>query len=257
VALRLIKREKFIPIGIASSVAKASGFDWMKTIEIANKLNVSVIQLHLNQFKPEFNWQLNLAERFKQIYIHLPADFNYKHPFVASLKNIPNSPLLIQHERYLNRDDIDFFIASRLPLGFENDQQNYLYGYFDQLKKLHYLGLNIAAVIDLPRFYHQFIGKQDEKEIYNHILNVLTWCKSLQISVIMHTIDIADYQPKQASWTPIFEGILPWKEVLTFSIKESIPVKSIIFEYEDFPNMEKSICLLREWFEKREYIQYS
>lgn len=245
------KREELIPIGIASSVTKTSSFDWMKTIEIANELDITVIQLHLNQFNPEFNWQMNLAERFNQIYIHLPANFNNSHPFIDYINKISSVPLLIQHEQYLSKSDISFFLDTRISLGYENDQQNNLYAYFDQIKDLDSMGINLSAVIDLPRFYHQFFNKLTEQEIYNHLVNILKRCKCLKIPVIIHAIDIADYQPNHANWIPIFEGILPWERFLSFLIEKSIPVKSIIFEYEDELNTKKSVYSLREWLSKK------
>jgi len=246
----LNNKEDRIPIGIASSVAGSFGFDWKKTVDIAYKLEVSVIQLHLNQFNSTFYRQINLEGRFNQVYMHLPAGFIHSHPLINSFQNTSNTPLLIQHQCYLNEDDINFFFEHRLPLGFENDQQDNLNTYFNQLKKLVSAGLNFSGVIDLPRFYHQFYHKHKEVDIFNHILKILLWCKTSKIPVIIHAIDIADYQRDRDNWVPIFKGILPWKKILTFLIEESIPVRSIIFEYEDVPNTEKSVYFLREWFKK-------
>ncbi|MEJ2544301.1 MAG: hypothetical protein P8Y99_09555 [Calditrichaceae bacterium] len=214
------KREELIPIGIASSVAKTSNFNWMKTIEIVLDLDISVIQLHLNQFKFDFDWQMNLAERFDQIYMHLPNNFNHSHSFIDYITKLSNAPLLIQHEQYLKKNDIDFFLDTQLSLGFENDQQDNLYGYINYLTELDTMGMNFFAVIDLPRFYHQFYNKHTIQEIYSHVLKILKRCKSFNIPVIIHAIDITNYQADQTSWVPIFEGILPWDGFLSFLIDD-------------------------------------
>ena len=244
-------REEFIPIGIASSVAKASGFDWIKTIEIAEKLSLQVIQFHLNQYKPEFNWQNDLIRRFEQIYIHLSAELSYSHPFINLIKESPNKPLLIQHQRFLDQEDISFFIKNSFLLGFENDNRSKLNDYFYQLQKLHSTGLNLSAIVDLPRFYHQFQNNHKEDEIFNHILKILKWCKTNEIPIVVHAIDIADYQSDYDNWVPVFEGILPWNDFFSFIIEDKIQIKSIIFEYEDVPNTEKSVYSLRKWFDKK------
>ncbi len=243
------KKEELIPIGIASSVASESGFNWMKTVEIANKLDVSVLQLHLSQYCPEFDWDTNLAD-FNQVYMHLPANFYHSNPFINSIKTLSNKPLLIQHECYLNQKDVLFFKKYQFFLGFENDPNNNLNNYFKQIKKLYSEDINLSAVLDLPRFFQQFQIKYKEKEIYNYIIQILEWCKDINIPVIIHAIDIDDYNAEPSKWVPIFEGILPWKNLLFYVVEKSIPVQSIIFEYEDVVNTEKSVYSLREWFKK-------
>ncbi len=234
---------------MASSVAKASGFNWMTTIEIANNLDVSVIQFHLNQFYPGFDWKTNL-ESFDQIYMHLPVNFNHDHPFINVTKTLAKKPMLIQHERNLTEKDIIFFEKYNFPLGLENDQDDNYDGYFEQLITLYSAEINLIAVIDLPRFFHQFNSICKEKDIYNYILDILNWCKDSRIPVVIHAIDIANYNPHHSNWVPIFKGLLPWDDFLTYIIKEFIPVQSIVFEYEDVANTEKSIYFLKEWFER-------
>lgn len=248
-ALRLNKKAERIFLGIASSVAKASGFNWLKTIEIANKLNVSIIQFHLNQFYPEFDWETNLR-RFEKIYIHLPVNFNNAHPFINTVKTFSKKPLLIQHERYFAQNDIFFFREYQFPLGFENDQNDNYGGYFKQLNTLYSAGINLTAVLDLPRFFYQFSNNYTENDIYNYILDILNWCKDNNISVIIHAIDIVNYHPHHSNWVPIFQGFLPWNDFLSYILKEFIPVQSIIFEYENIANTVKSVYALREWFKK-------
>jgi hypothetical protein len=253
VVLHLNKSEELIPIGIASSVTSSSGYNWKKTIEIAKQFDISILQFHINQFDSKFEWQKNQS-KFKQIYLHLPPEFDYLHPSILPIKKLKTFPILIQHERYLQKKDIAFFIEMNLPLGFENDQANELNTYFNSLKSLLAKRLNLTSVIDFPRFFHQFHEKYSEELIYNQIINVLKWCKDNQVPVILHAIDIANYNPARSNWVPIFRGILPWTKFLTFILEESIPVKSLIFEYEDIINTEKSVYSLREWFSS---IQYS
>jgi len=245
----LNKKEERIPFGIASSVAATSGFDWMKTIEIANQLEVSDIQFHLNQYNPSFDWDGNLSS-FNDVYVHLPPNFKFSHPFIKSVGRISNRPFLIQHERYLNQEDITYFKEHQLPLGFENDQNNNLNAYFDRLKQLSLSGLNLSAVMDCPRFYHQFYQHHSEEEILNQIISIFEWCKENQIPVTLHVIDIANYNQDHSNWVPIFDGILPWDNILSYVLESLIPVKSIILEYEDEANTEKSVYSLREWFKK-------
>lgn len=247
--LHLNKWEEQIPIGIASSVAASHGFSWHKCIEIAIQLNISVIQLYLSQFEPEFDWHINQS-KFQQIYLHLPPDFNQSHPIINSFKNLHNMPILIQHKQYLQKKDIAFFKERQLPLGFENDQDNVINGYHKSLKTLMDIGLRITAVIDFPRFFHQFYKKHSEQVIFEHVIDILLLCKNNNIPIILHAIDIANYDPGHSNWVPIFSGILSWTKLLTFVLEESIPVKSIVFEYEDIKNTEKSVYSLREWFKK-------
>lgn len=108
--------------------------------------------------------------------------------------------------------------------------------------------LNLNAVIDLPRFYHQFNQQYNENEILNNIQDILLWCRIHKMPVIIHAIDVSDYSYNHNEWVPIFKGILPWKYILSFLIDESIPVKSIIFEYEDIDMSKKSVYSLRQWF---------
>ena len=247
--LRLNREEELIPIGIASSVVSAFDYDWMKTIEIAGQLDVSVVQFHINQFDPEFSWEANQSF-FQQLLVHLPPEFNHSHPIIKSINKISHIPILIQHERFLQQENISFFKEHQLPLGFENDQGDNIDGYLICLKDLAGIGLNLTAVIDFPRFYHQFYKKHSEEVIYDQIIEVLEWCKYHQIPIIIHAIDIANYNPDHSNWVPFFDGILPWERILSYICEKSFPVKAIVFEYEDITNTEKSVYSLKEWFKK-------
>ena len=236
-----------IPIGIANSVFKTTDYDWIKTIEFANQLKISILQLHIGQFDPEYNWSIKICN-FSEVYLHLFTDTNCSQLPLETINRNLKTPILIQHERYIQLKDIEFFKNNQLSLGYENDQDKLLGDYFSSLNDLHRHKLNITAIIDFPRFFHQFLAKHSEQDVYNQIINILIWCRDNHIPVILHAIDINDYDPHVSKWVPLFSGILPWNKFLKFVLNESIPIKSIIFEYEDTINTEKSVYSLREWF---------
>ena len=246
------RNEDCIPLGIASSVAYTYGYSWQKTLELAKKLNLSVIQLHINQFEPDFNLQLK-TETFDQLYVHLNSEFNYSHPFITNIGKYSRLQALIQHEKYIKDGDINFLSRHHLPLALENDNGEKINGFITKLESLMRSELDLHVVIDYTRFVHQFHNRYSLNDIFEHVVDILNLCKVQNIPVLLHTIDISSFDPHSSNWLPVFEGLVSWDKLFSFVIESSIPVKAVIFEYEDFSNTEKSVYSLREWFKKMSY----
>jgi len=225
------------------------GYDWTKTAVLAKELNLPVLQLHLNQFESlsVFNKILN---DFNDVYLHLPPVVDFKHPLISNPDYLTSISALIQHDQYFDDTHIKYFQKNRIKPGFENDRENEIDTYIKRLKKIHFSGLALTAVLDCPRFYHQYHTVFLPDQILNRIIHNFIWCKNHNLEIVLHVIDVKDFTPDKSNWVSIFNGILPWEKILSFIIAESIPVRSIIFEYEDIDMTENSVYCLKQWLNK-------
>ncbi|MEJ2055596.1 MAG: hypothetical protein P8X42_16905 [Calditrichaceae bacterium] len=249
----MIKRpvEDRIPVGIASSVLAIENYNWKNTSQLARKLNVSIVQLHLNQFD-SLSGLMQIQKKFSDVILHLPTKLNYNHPLILNFNKSSSIPILIQHDKYLDNKTIDFFIKNQFTLGFENDRERDIDAYLSRLSYLKSLGLKLKAVLDCPRYFHQFYKEAKPEIITDKILHILNWCKHHNTEIIIHAIDVKSFNPDKSNWTQILTGIIPWKHLLEIVINRAIPVRSIIFEYEDIDMTEKSVYSLRQLFQQME-----
>ncbi len=239
-------------IGIASSIACQFNFNWQKTLHFAKELNVSIIQLFLPPIallKQYVNEIESEADNISELYFHLPKPKQAEEisDYYKQLKLRKSVDLIIQHEKFLDGKTLNYIEENKLPFGLENDQTNNINSYLERLDELKNINIDLTAVIDVSRFYLQYHERFSAKEIYNEIIKILDYCDKQSIPVVFHVIDHVDYEAERNSWTALFSGIIPWKNIFNYAFEHNIFVKSIIFEYEDFHKTKVSVDLLRNW----------
>jgi len=237
----------FYPIGVASSVAKQFGYSWQKTLEFARKEHLNPIQLYLPQQLTAEHIRIISQLKAEDLYLHLPVKFNKESIQQIVQKKEFSATLFIQHEKYLANDDLDFLQNSSLKLGVENDSDSEVGSFLKFIKRLNERGLLQSAVLDIPRFYKQFHKKNSVESITAEIVKVLKFCSYERIPVIFIIIDSISFSMDREEWTVLFNGLVPWKKIFIAGKKLYIPLKSYLFEYEDYDMVKKSVIALREF----------
>ncbi len=233
--------------GIASSVAKDHSYSWTKTISYARQLKINVVQLYLPDSKYINNAThkvLPELENFKEIYFHLPADNNCIQHIHTEMKN----HLFIQHERLIDPGLIKNIRDNEGSLGIENDNPFGISTHLHRIKEAANQNIDVHAVIDPSRYYHYFHQKLSAEMITAKIIDVLKYCSTHNIPVILHIIDHDPFDAHRSNWTPLFKGVIPWPEIFEFIIRNRIQLRSVIFEYENFEHTRQSIDNLIDWF---------
>ena len=183
-------------VGIATSVAKEYGFDWLKTIEWARTENLNHIQFVINPetLKEDIVSYLKYAQG-PNACIHLPVhagdpSLQYcLHTLQAFLTQIPI--VLIQHQKWAHR--VQRFLPYYLGmiLAIENDRPGVGPKAFQRFlqEKLEHSEQPFWAVLDIPRFYHQAPDELSFKQITFPIDQLLEFLRKYSVPFLIHAID--------------------------------------------------------------------
>ncbi|MGD9898942.1 MAG: hypothetical protein AB7T22_07410 [Calditrichaceae bacterium] len=233
--------------GIASSIARDHSYSWSKTISYARELKFNTVQLYLPDFKnisKAYREVLPDIEYFKEVYFHLPPDnkcLRYIHP---DMKNC----LFVQHERFINIGLMQIISDNEGSLGVENDNPLEISTLINRIEEAANHNVDVHAVIDPSRYYHYFYSHLSIETITAEIIDVLKYCSTNNIPVILHIIDHNQFNAHRSNWTPLFEGVIPWPEIFEYIIRNRIQLRSVIFEYEIPEHTRQSINNLIDWF---------
>ena len=90
-----------IDLGVATSIAKKNNYSWQDTVDFALKHNLNTIQFYVTQNK--IIPQLKNFSNFKNIYLHLPIDYDLFHAeliaYSENFREYFNSNKLIIHQK--------------------------------------------------------------------------------------------------------------------------------------------------------------
>lgn len=227
-------------VGIASSVARDHAYSWSKTVRYAQELKISAVQFYLPDSKfinNAYREVLPDLKFFKEIYFHLPPENKNLDYIHADMKKY----LFIQHERFINSGLINTIQQYKSPFGIENDNRSEISTFIHHIEDAANHHIDVYAVIDPSRYYHYFYSALSIEIITAEIFNILRYCSKNNIPVILHIIDHNTFVAHRSNWTSLFDGVLPWTKIFDYIIRNRIPLRSVIFEYENFEHTRQSI----------------
>lgn len=237
-----------IDLGVGTNIASINQFSWQDTVNFTNYYNLNTIQFYIPEdiLLP----QLSEYSRYKNCYLHFPNDYDVNLEkyitFSKKFQKLYQSSKVIIHQKESQSIEETKYIIDKcnlhnLAVGIENEGSADLYSYFKLIEYLQISKLKIFAVIDIHRFYYNYISKCKAAEIFDMIGNLLSFCNSTKIKNVLHIIDSNSFNSDREDWVPIFEGIIPYAKLLEYIFKENIYIESIVFEYESFINVIKSL----------------
>ena len=237
----------FAKLGLASSVAKAQNFSWLKTVELAGQFKFRQIQLYLNpSFLDENHAQLLLqtSARFR-VHLHLPPCVN--EPKIQLfleryLKELKTPIFLIQHQTHWKTTDL-FPLQTDLAInGLENDAPRktpkaFLDFFLERAQKEP----RLIPVLDVSRFFVQAPPYLPFDEVQKQVIAIFLKLQELNQPFIIHAIDHPARQFKHQFWKPLLEGDLPWSKIIKIVNLRLDLLKCFMFEYENWSKVRKSI----------------
>ena len=245
-----------IELGVATSVAKDNHFSWQDTVDYALNQNLNSIQFYVPQNKnlP----QISSPANFKNTYLHLPINYdsNLKELilFATEFKRNYNSNKLIIHQNEsLSFQDTNEIIEkinwAGFLVGIENEGSENLNSFFELIEYLSKSDSKFYAVLDIHRFYFNYCAKYKEETIFKVICQLLDFCSKSKLNIVLHVIDSKLFKSNRDDWVPMFEGIVPYSQLLKYISDIQINMESLIFEYESYDSVTNSL----ENFKKFDY----
>jgi hypothetical protein len=236
-------------IGIASSVAKANGYSWLKTIEYARAWEINLIQLYIGE---DFSQQLtnlgdlSLLEEFN-IFWHLPnnistIDLNN----LILLKRFSKNFILHQDSFPAIAGMNDFFYPVDLYLENDHPYMDSSQSYFSFIIEKYKMSGNYYSAFDVPRFFEQHFRYIDFQKIEAMSREIIDYHLAADRKILLHLIDLTDLEGLRTGWKTLFSGILPLRTLLQ-SIKKSKKRIPIILEYESPETCYNSILVLNNF----------
>jgi hypothetical protein len=243
-----------VRLGIASSIAKESGFSWEQTIADADRLGVSLVQLYLPPEPDSIQNYMQLLDASAyagfSCYFHLPDSVNSNQlkRYQQNLGQHSKSALFILHEKYFSDNLLDVLLEQQLMIGIENDAPGpEIDLYLKRLSQLNKYGINLTVVFDYSRFYAQFYEKYGTAKIAERSAEIIRFCRDHYVPLVLHVIDHWDVKAQRENWTVLFDGRLPWKKLIKNALDKAPVLKSLVFEYENYNHTEQSIWELGKW----------
>jgi hypothetical protein len=224
-------------IYLASSALIKEGFDWIKTIEDARKLEVEGVQLYLNDTHTDIEYSEKVVALLKK----------YSLEVLWHLPNMPNEKQLYNYQYLINNIDsrglIHHMPATLLPLkdaniGWENSKS----GQFDKQHVLETFGKsrkdNTFFVFDITRIMYTNDPETDAPEIFDFIKKIIE--KMSNTDIIHYTEKNSWERTGRESMCTFSEGILKpiIKDILDFG-------GVIVPEYESLRITRDSIDKMR------------
>ncbi len=116
--------------------------------------------------------------------------------------------------------------------------------YLELLQTLRARGLEVPAVIDIPRFFDPKLGLTHD-ESSDLTVNVLGELARLGVPVILHLIDtsVADVTQRHR-WCPIGAGVIGYDTLLPRALTVGLRVPAVVLEFDDKGNAPPSWIFL-------------
>jgi hypothetical protein len=243
-------------VGIASSIARKQDYSWEYTIDFCARHNLRLIQ---------FYWQ-NPIPRIKKLetldipqrYLHLPvkADITMSFPEFSALcadfsEYYKSNNLIMHQQRAPIIDGVDAKLISQLNelqfrLGLENDDSKSLTGFQSGLDFCCRRNFRIFTVFDIHKFFHRFYRTHTVEQIVQACADTLLYCRKLNLTMLLHIIDSHSFDAGRDSWCPVFDGVIPYRQIFELIKTSQVCCEGIILEYEDELMAAESLRRLNE-----------
>ena len=239
--LNLIPRIDRRKVGIATSVAKEYGFDWLKTIEWARSENLNHVQFYINPqtLKEDLVSYLKYAQGLNACF-HLPAaagEATIQYCLHTLQTFVTQNPIIIiQHQQWAPTVERFMPYFPEMILAIENDfpgsEPDAFRGILQE--KLENSGVPFWAVLDIPRFYHQAPPELTFKQITSQIDGLFEFLQNHSLPFLIHAIDQTEEGGERTYWRPFLKGDLPWLHFIKTLRNSSDLLKCFVFEYENW-----------------------
>ena len=248
-------------LGIASSVARKHDYSWEYTVDFCARYNLSLIQFYWQNPIPRITKleTLNIAQR----YLHLPvkADTTIGFPEHSSkictdFSEYYKSRNLILHQppEQICDDDKEGSADQLLHqlnglnfrLGLENDYSESLTGFQSGLDICSRHNFQFFAVFDIHKFFHRFYRTHSVGQIVQACADLFLYCRKLNLTLLLHIIDSGSFAADRDLWCPVFEGVIPYRQIFELIKASRVNCEGIILEYEDELMAAESIRRLRD-----------
>jgi tetratricopeptide (TPR) repeat protein len=118
--------------------------------------------------------------------------------------------------------------------------------YLDLFRRTSELGLDVCAVLDIPRLFDAKLGLVDAGAAVALTSRVFRCLEDLGVTVILHLIDSESFDLARSNWCPLGTGAIPYNELLPQMFAPTTHIEAVVFEFEDKHNPVDSLPFLRE-----------
>lgn len=263
----LLKRSK-IMVGVATSVSAGENFNPLDSLTYVTQHNFKLLQVFIDQKiltdQPLRQELIGSAhEKGVELICHAPGLLN-REPSLNSivievmkdvLRNNPNKWVVYHFDELQPIDEtldiVKMIVAAGLVPCIENyhrlkvpeKARQHYQQYIDLFSRVKSAGLNVYAVIDIPRVYEAELGLLEE-ECTNIIIEVFFSLNRLGIPILLHLVDSKSFDLHRNNWCAVGEGAIPYNLVLTRLFASTNQVDAVIFEFEDKHNSLNSRSFL-------------
>jgi hypothetical protein len=243
-----------IDLGVATSILKDNQYSWKDTIDFALSLNLNSIQFYLpkNKIIP----RISEINKFKNLYLHLPNDFDSKLDesisYSSSFQKSYRSDKIIFHQNKSISNEKTLILIKKfndkgLVVGLENDGGQELYSYCDLIEYLSLNKVKLFSVLDIHRFYFNYYKQYGIDDVHDMIEKLLSLCSESDLGIVLHVVDSKSFNSDRKMWVPLLTGRVPYSEIFNFLSKKEINVDSMIFEFESKAQVLSSIKNFRKY----------
>lgn len=242
-------------LGVASSVSHDCGYDPFDTLAFARDTGFALVQPYMDARLQNNSAAIDRLAREAheaglRIVCHGPGLLNAAAcdpALLCAVKRLcalqGNPAILLHHDGRMPGEEILAVIerinAAGIAVQIENfyctgaDPQREVESFCDILLAARVHGLAVTPVFDIPRlFIRRIAEKYDALDLSAQIIDALS---PVEASLILHCIDCDSPDQDRASWKPMGQGIIPYKEIAGMLQERGIGVDALILEFEDKP----------------------
>jgi hypothetical protein len=244
------------PIGVATSVAAASGFDPLETLAYAHRHRFPLVQPYLDaRVVGDAALRRRVSDRARELGIdllwHAPgllrADPATSPALFAAIGGSPDQPAskrVVYHfdetlpvaetlrlVGELHRAGVRACVENYHQLGGPEAGRRHYRNYLELFRQAGEAGLAPVGVIDIPRVFDARLGLSPE-EAGRLTAEVLGRLGELGVRVVLHLIDSTNPDmAERRDWCPVGRGVIPYPALLT-----AVQPEAVVLEYEDPQN---------------------
>jgi len=262
-----------IPIGVATSVARASQYDAIDTLDYAHRNQFPLVQAYLDrQAVDDAGRRRAILERADSYGIellwHAPGLMDPKTStapeLLAAISHLTAGSrrkwVVYHFDEQQPVEESILLMEQLVRLGIVPCVENYhrindpamarvnYTNYVTLFRRARLSRLDVRAVLDVPRIFHSQVGLATE-EAMTIAVGVSRDLGMSGIPVVLHLIDSTNQDMSaREDWCPIGRGVIPYAAMFP-EIRSSAQLVGAILEFEDKSNPLTSVPFLRQFLE--------
>lgn len=254
-------------ISYASSISADKNYDPLDTLLYCQEKSISLSQLYMDKNLSEDATQVKKLRKFsKENNIHLTChapkelnseliDISILKPIKKLLKNEDEKIIIVHFDEDCPIDDAMITIESLTNNGFTVGLENFYKNQNEAEVLLNTAKFNlllslsaehefsVIPVIDFPRLFIKEISSTTDSLMITK--SILANISMLPFPLILHLIDFNDNSQKRNTWTPIGNGLMPYKDIFEIIRTFDINIHHAVLEFESKELADKSLKFLR------------